>query len=388
MNITVCGMGYVGLANALLLAQYHRVVGYDISSSRVGMLNNKISPICDKEINDFLQSKKLNFKAVDDKKTAYDSPDFVVIATPTNYDSKLNFFDTRSVESVIKDVEELSPGCVIVIKSTIPVGFTKKMKEQYPHTEIIFSPEFLREGKALYDDLYPSRIIVGGTTKRAKIFRNLLLEGALKKDAPLIYMQPTEAEAVKLFANTFLALRVAYFNELDTFAELHTLDTNSIIHGVCLDPRIGDYYNNPSFGYGGYCLPKDVRQLYANYRDIPNNLIGAIVRANKTRKDHVTRQIMKRKPGIVGVYGLAMKTGSDNQRFSAAISIVRRLRAYGVSVIIFDKSIKDKIMCGCDVTKDIGEFKEKADAIIANRWSDVLSDVKEKVYSRDLFGRD
>jgi len=388
MNITVAGMGYVGLANAVLLSQHYAVTAYDISAEKLKMLNNRISPIRDAEIEDFLQNKKLNLTTECDKEKAYCNADFIIIATPTNYDSDKDSFDTSSVEAVIKDAAHYAPGAAIVIKSTVPAGFTEKMNALYQENEIIFSPEFLREGKALYDNLYPSRIIIGGTSESAKTFGTLLLKGAAKKDTPVLYMRPTEAEAVKLFANTFLALRIAYFNELDTYSELRGLDTASIIKGVCLDPRIGDYYNNPSFGYGGYCLPKDTKQLRANYRDIPNSLIGAIVEANTTRKDHIAAQIITRHPKTVGVYGLAMKTDSDNFRFSAVFSVINRLKTAGIKVIVYDKSVKEDEVCQCHVERNLSTFKAASDVIIANRMNENLWDVQNKVYTRDLFARD
>jgi UDPglucose 6-dehydrogenase len=388
MNITVSGIGYVGLANAVLLAQHNQVTAFDIVQSRIDMLNKGISPLQDTEITAFLQKEKLSLCATADKKAAYNNPDFVIIATPTDYDADKNYFNTASVESVIADVRQYAPNAAVVIKSTIPVGFTEQMRKKYPGLALIFSPEFLREGKALYDNLYPSRIIIGDTTETARRFAGLLLQGAKKKDTPVLFMRSTEAEAVKLFANTFLALRVAYFNELDTYAEIQALNAKSIIDGVCLDPRIGNYYNNPSFGYGGYCLPKDTKQLKANYQDIPNKLITATVEANHTRKDHIAAMILARNPQRVGIYKLAMKADSDNARSSAILGIIQRLKARGVVITIYDAALQDGVFLDCQVERDFDAFKKKSDVIVANRLTSELQDVSGKVYTRDIFARD
>lgn len=388
MNITVSGIGYVGLANACLLAQYNNVTVFDISENKIRMIEVGESPIADDYIEDFFKNKTVKLHATLDKHRAYQNADYIVIATPTNYDDQKNYFDTSSVESVIKDISEISPSSVIVIKSTIPVGFTERMRKLYPDMTIIFSPEFLREGRALYDNLYPSRIIVGDIGEKAKVFAQLLIQGAKKENIPVLFMNPTEAEAVKLFSNTYLALRVAYFNELDTYAELRDLDTKSIIQGVCLDPRIGDYYNNPSFGYGGYCLPKDTKQLKANYKDVPENLISAIVSSNDTRKDHITDMILVRKPKTVGVFRLTMKTDSDNFRASAIQGIMSRLLSYGIKVVIYEPTLQDNEFNGIQVISDFNEFKTISDVIICNRMSEELGNVKEKVYTRDLFTKD
>ena len=388
MNITVVGTGYVGLANAILLSQNNEVIALDVNKEKVEKINNKQSPIADKEIEDFLSNKKLNLIATTDKKVAYKNPDYTIIATPTDYDTEKNFFNTSTVESVIKELNEECPQTNIIIKSTIPVGFTKRMKKEYPNLNIIFSPEFLREGKALYDNLYPSRIIVGDTTESAKTFANLLKESAYKKDIPTLFMKPTEAEAVKLFANTYLALRVAYFNELDTYAEMRNLDTKSIIEGVCLDPRIGNHYNNPSFGYGGYCLPKDTKQLKANFKDVPENLISAIVESNDTRKSHIANSIMKKNPNTVGIYRLTMKAGSDNFRASAIQDIVQKLIKNNINVIIYEPTLNENNYNGIKIENNLATFKNDSDVIIANRLEEALNDVTEKVYTRDIYSRD
>lgn len=388
MNITVVGTGYVGLANAILLSQNNEVIALDVNKEKVEKINNKQSPIADKEIEDFLLNKKLNLIATTDKKVAYKNPDYTIIATPTDYDTEKNFFNTSTVESVIKELNSECPQTNIIIKSTIPVGFTERMKKEYPNLNIIFSPEFLREGKALYDNLYPSRIIVGDTTESAKTFANLLKESAYKKDIPTLFMKPTEAEAVKLFANTYLALRVAYFNELDTYAEMRNLDTKSIIEGVCLDPRIGNHYNNPSFGYGGYCLPKDTKQLKANFKDVPENLISAIVESNDTRKSHIASSIMEKNPKIVGIYRLTMKAGSDNFRASAIQDIVQKLIKNNINVIIYEPTLNENNYNGIKIENNLATFKNDSDVIIANRLEEALNDVTEKVYTRDIYSRD
>ena len=387
-NITVAGTGYVGLSISVLLAQNNNVTALDLIQEKVDLINQKKSPIQDKEISDFLSNKPLNLTATTDQNKAYKNPDFIIIATPTDYDSEKNFFNTSSVESVISLAEQKCPSSTIIIKSTIPVGFTERMKKEHPSLEIIFSPEFLREGKALYDNLYPSRIIVGSSSEKAKIFAELLKNSSLKNDIPVLFMNSTEAEAVKLFANTYLALRVAYFNELDTYAELKNLNTKSIIDGVCLDPRIGNHYNNPSFGYGGYCLPKDTKQLRTNYQNVPSNLIGAIVESNDTRKNHIASMILSKKPETVGIYRLTMKSNSDNFRASAIQDIMKKIRAEGIKVIIYEPSLSSSEYEKYPVINDLKKFKDECDVIIANRMNEELQDVKQKIYTRDLYSRD